>query len=522
MKFAEAKAQKVIDFFGELKHAKNWHGRPFQLLPYQHDILWDVFGTMRPNGTRQYNSLYLEIPKKNGKSEFAAGLGLYLTCADDEFGAEVYGAAADRAQASLVFDVAVDMVDQCPELKALIDLKLSVKRMVYLPTKSFYQVLSKDSRGKQGHNTHGVIFDELHEQPDRRLYDTLTQGSGDARRQPLFVYLTTAGDDPDRTSICWDVHQKALRVLADPSEDPTFYPIVFGVDDDADPGDEKNWYKANPALGHIIDIEKIRDAWKKAQKDPADMRKFMQFRLNKWIKDKVIGWMPLTIWDKTAGLEAKPELLKHRVCYGGLDLSSKIDLTAYALAFPPTEEDPKWRLVVHLWMPEDQVEKAEQRDRVPYSKWIKEKFIQTTPGAVIDDRIMEKTILESKDLYDVREVGFDPWNAVQLASRLTDAGVTMVEVRQGYKSMSPAMKAIKDLALQKEFSHGGNPALRWMAGNTEVKQDENENIRPVKQKRTGRIDGIVATINAMACAILHSPGSGKSVYDDGDVKVLGG
>ena len=210
--YDEAKAQRAVNFINCLKHTKGqWRGVPFELLPWQDKIIRDLFGTVKENGFRQYNTAYIEIPKKNGKSELAAGVALYMTCGDNEWGAEVYGCASDRQQASIVFDVAVEMVEQCPALKKRIKPIMSVKRLVYKPTGSFYQVLSAEAYTKHGLNVHGVIFDELHSQPNRELFDVMTKGSGDARTQPLFFLITTAGTD--RNSICFEQHQKAVDLL---------------------------------------------------------------------------------------------------------------------------------------------------------------------------------------------------------------------------------------------------------------------------------------------------------------------
>ena len=271
------------------------------------------------------------MPKKQGKSELAAAVALYLTCADGEWGAEVYGCASDRQQASIVFDVAVEMVNQCPALKKRMKLIPSVKRMVYLPTNSFYQVLSAEAYTKHGLNVHGVIFDELHAQPNRELFDVMTKGSGDARMQPLFFLITTAGTD--RNSICWEIHQKADDILKGRKIDPTFYPVIYGIEDDDDWSDEANWYKANPYLGVTVDIEKLRDAFRNAKENPAEENLFRQLRLNQWVKQSV-RWMPMDKWDNCA-FPVNAEELKGKACYGGLDLSSTIDITAFVLVFPP-------------------------------------------------------------------------------------------------------------------------------------------------------------------------------------------
>ena len=254
--FSEAKARRVTQFIECLRHTKGeFHGQPFKLLPWQEKIIRDVFGTVRDEDPtmRQYNTAYIEIPKKQGKSELGAAVALNMLCNDDEWRAEVYSCASDRQQAAIVFDVAVDMVKQSPALSKRIKIIPSTKRMVYQPTGSIYQVLSSEVATKHGLNVSACIFDELHTQPNRALYDVMTQGSGDARKQPLWFFLTTAGTD--RNSICWEVHQKALALIEETKHDPRFYPVIYGLPDDADWTDEKNWYKANPSLDQTITID---------------------------------------------------------------------------------------------------------------------------------------------------------------------------------------------------------------------------------------------------------------------------
>ena len=255
MAFDERKAQRVTRFIEALKHTKGeFHGKPFVLLPWQEKVIRDVFGTVRDDDPtmRQYNTAYIEIPKKNGKSELGAALALNMLINDDEWKAEVYSCASDRQQAAIVFDVAVDMVRQSPALMKRIKIIPSAKRMVYQPTGSIYQVLSSEVATKHGLNVSACIFDELHTQPTRALYDVMTQGSGDARKQPLWFFLTTAGTD--RNSICWEVHQKAVDIIEGRKVDPRFYPVIFGLPDEADWTSEENWYKANPSLGETISI----------------------------------------------------------------------------------------------------------------------------------------------------------------------------------------------------------------------------------------------------------------------------
>ena len=513
--YDENKAQRTVQFINCLKHTKGqWRGGPFELLPWQDKIICDIFGTVKESGYRQYNTAYIEIPKKNGKSELAAAVALYMTCGDSEWGAEVYGCASDRQQASIVFDVAVDMVDQCPALKKRIKPIMSVKRLVYQPTNSFYQVLSAEAYTKHGLNVHAVVFDELHAQPNRNLYDVMTKGSGDARTQPLFFLITTAGND--RNSICYEVHQKAKDVLEGKKIDKTFYSAIYGMEDNDDWAKEENWYKANPSLGHTIDIEKVRAAFQSAKENLAEENLFRQLRLNQWVKQS-IRWMQMDRWDECA-FPTELDMLRGRECYGGLDLSSTTDITAFVLVFPPRDEEEKFIVLPYFWIPADNLATRVRRDHVPYDIWEQQGYIKTTEGNVVHYGFIEAFIEELNTAYNIKEIAFDRWGAVQMVQNLEGMGFTVVPFGQGYKDMSPASKELMKLVLEKKVSHGGNPVLRWMMDNIYVKTDPAGNIKPDKEKSTDRIDGAVALIMALDRAIRNE--NNNSVYDGRGILVL--
>ena len=508
--FDEGKAKRTVDFINCLKHTKGkWRGQPFALLPWQETVIRDVFGTVKENGYRQYNTAYVEIPKKNGKSELAAGVALYMTCGDNEWGAEVYGCASDRQQASIVFDVAVDMVEQCPALKKRIKPVMSVKRLVYKPTNSFYQVLSAEAYTKHGLNVHAVIFDELHSQPNRELFDVMTKGSGDARTQPLFFLITTAGTD--RHSVCFEQHQKAEDILQGRKIDPTFYPVIYGASDDADWSSEDVWKKANPSLGHTIDIEKVRNAYLSAKDNPAEENIFRQLRLNQWVKQST-RWMQMEKWDACAFPVDEREMLG-RECYGGLDLSSSIDITAFVLVFPPRNDTEKYIFLPYFWIPEENMIRRVRRDHVPYDVWEKQGFLQTTEGDVIHYAFIENFIDDLGKKFHIKEIAFDRWGAVQMVQNLEGLGFTVVPFGQGFKDMSPPTKRLMELVLEKNIAHGGHPVLRWMMDNIFVRTDPAGNIKPDKEKSTEKIDGAVATIMGLDRAIRNG-GSTGSVYDE--------
>ena len=517
MAFDERKAQRVVRFIEALRHTKGeFHGQPFHLLPWQEKIIRDVFGTVRDDDPtmRQYTTAYIEIPKKNGKSELGAAIALNMLINDDEWKAEVYSCASDRQQAAIVFDVAVDMVRQSPALMKRVKIIPSTRRMIYQPTGSIYQVLSSEVATKHGLNVSACIFDELHTQPTRALYDVMTQGSGDARKQPLWFLLTTAGTD--RNSICWEVHQKALDILDGRKIDPRFYPVLFGLPDDADWTSEENWYRANPSLDHTITIDKVRDAFRKAQETPADENQFRQLRLNQWVKQSV-RWMPMDKWDECGG-EVDPYALEGRTCYAGLDLSSTSDLTALVLVFPPISEDEPYIALPFFWLPEETLSLRVRRDHVPYDQWAKRGFIQTTEGNVVHYGFIERFICELGERYDIREIAHDRWNATMMVQTLEDDGFTMVPFGQGFKDMSPPTKELMRLVLEHRLCHGGHPVLRWNMDNAFVRTDPAGNLKLDKEKSTEKVDGAVALVMALDRAMKNQ--GGDSVYNHRGLIVL--
>ena len=426
-----------------------------------------MFGTLKPNGYRQFNTAYIEIPKKMGKSELAAAVALLLCCGDGEERAEVYGCAADRQQASIVFEVAADMVRMCPALAKRVKINASMKRMIYLPTNSFYQVLSAEAYSKHGFNIHGVVFDELHTQPNRKLFDVMTKGSGDARMQPLYFLITTAGTDT--RSICYETHQKAKDILEGRKMDPTFYPVIYGADESDDWTDPKVWKKANPSLGITVGIDKVKAACESAKQNPAEENTFRQLRLNQWVK-QAVRWMPMEKWDRCAFATSEDDL-EGRVCYGGLDLSSTTDITAFVLVFPPQDEDDKFVVLPYFWIPEDNLDLRVRRDHVPYDVWERQGYLQTTEGNVVHYGYIEQFIERLGEKFNIREIAFDRWGAVQMVQNLEGMGFTVVPFGQGFKDMSPPTKELMKLVLEEKIAHGGHPVLRWMMDNIYIRTD---------------------------------------------------
>ena len=503
-------ADFAVMFIESLCHTKGtWAGKKFELIDWQEQIIRDLFGTLKPNGYRQFNTAYVEIPKKQGKSELAAAVALLLCCGDGEERAEVYGCAADRQQATIVFDVAADMVRMCPALNKRVKILASQKRIIYTPTNSFYQVLSAEAYSKHGFNIHGVVFDELHTQPNRKLFDVMTKGSGDARMQPLYFLITTAGTDTN--SICYETHQKAKDILDGRKIDPTFYPVIYGADDSDDWTDPEVWRKANPSLDITVGIDKVEAACNSAKQNPGEENSFRQLRLNQWVK-QAVRWMPMEKWDACA-FPVDEDELEGRVCYGGLDLSSTTDITAFVLVFPPQDEDDKYIILPYFWVPEDTLDLRVRRDHVPYDVWERKGYLQTTEGNVVHYGYIEKFIERLGERFNIREIAFDRWGAVQMVQNLDGLGFTVVPFGQGFKDMSPPTKELMKLVLEQRIAHGGHPVLRWNMDNIFIRTDPAGNIKADKEKSTEKIDGAVATIMALDRAIRCGNYAGKSVYD---------
>lgn len=504
MPFSAKHADKAVKFFERvLVHCDaEWAGKPFTLMPWQKDrLIRPLFGTLNDDGTRQYRTCYVEVPRKNGKSELAAGIALYLLFADGEPGAQIYGAAGGRDQAAIVFRVAAEMVRRQPVLAKRAKTVDSTKRILTPASASFYRAIPADASGSHGFNASGIVVDEVHVQPNRDLIDVLNTSTG-ARRQPLTFYITTAGYD--RNSICYELHDYAIKVQSGVIEDPTFLPIVYSADEGDDWTDPAVWHKANPSLGITVKEEYIERECTRAQQTPAYENTFRRLHLNQWVRQET-RWLPLAAWDECAG---QSDDLDGRLCYGGLDLSSTTDISALVLAFPG--DDGMIDVKAWFWIPGENIEERERRDRVPYGLWVRQGYIEATEGNVIDYGWIRRKVNELAAQYNIAEIAYDPWNATQLCLDLAGDGVEMIPMRQGYASLSAPTKELLNIVLARKIRHGGNPVLRFMADSCVVTTDPAGNIKPAKDKSTARIDGVVATIMAVDRC---SRNEGVSVYE---------
>jgi phage terminase large subunit-like protein len=494
-------AKQVTEFLLRyLRHVKGEHaGRPFMLERWQEsEIIRPLFGTM-VEGRRQYRTCYVTMPRKGGKSTLAAAIALYLLYADGEIGADIVSAAADREQAAVVFNIAREMVEQSPELKAMT--AIYRRELVVPSTGSRYKVISSEAYSKHGMNLHGCVIDELHAHENRELFEVLRTSTG-ARRQPLMFIITTAG--VDEHSIAAEVHHYAEQVRDGVIEEPSFLPIIYGAAPEADIWDEAVWRACNPALqSGFRSLDEMRVAARQAKAIPEQERAFRQLYLNQWGTAAAERWLSLAEWD-ACRVEAVPMIPGQRA-YIGVDLSSRIDLSALVLLLP--DGDGGYGIKAEFWCPGEHIGQRTHRDRVPYETWARHGYLTATPGNTIDYSFIEARIHALMTEYDVAVVAIDPWNARDFTPRLKLNMVPVIEIPQTMANLTTASKALEVLILERRLHHDGHPIMRWCVSNAVADIDGNDNRKPSKHpKRSyGRIDGVSALVTALAQAVVHPP-----------------
>lgn len=536
MPFSQVHADLACNFYeGVLKHTQDeWSGKPFFLAPWEEEALTTIFGTLDDDGNRVIQSAYLEVPKKAGKTEWAAGLVLLVLLLDRNLGCQVYGAAAGQRQALNVYRAARTMVELSPILKKQFRILASTSRIVKRSDpNSFYAAVAADGDLSDGVNPAFVVADEVHRWRTRKQmenFDVLSLG-GITRKQTLTVAITTAGVQSE-SPLAWRMHEKTLRIKQGIFEDPTFYGRIYGAEPGDDWTSEKTWIKANPSLienGGFLPIAKLREKYQSSLTDPEAQRSFKRYYLNLW-DEKENRAIDLKQWDdcksdwQAAGLLPKPpedkvrplphDLLSKfigRRCWAGVDLSMTTDMSSVAFLFD--NPDGSYDVLPFYWLPEEGLKKRELRDGMPYRTWRDLGFLETSAGNVIDYRDVKARLQWGAQMFDLQEICFDPYNSRQLSTQLVDEGYTCVEIRQGYATLSEPSKKILELVASGKFHHGGHPILRWNASCLSTKES-NDNLmfaKPERQKDTSRIDGMTAADDAMARAMLVLPESPLTV-----------
>lgn len=491
--FDERAAEKAIAFFPLLRHSKGeWAGQAFRLEPWQAFIVGSLFGWKRADGLRRFRTAYLSVARKNGKSTTVAGIGIKLAFFDDEPGSEVYAAATKRDQAKITWSEAQRMVQRSPGFAGRI--KAFTNNLHDANTASKYEPLSADYNSLDGLNVHGAVIDEYHAHPNGNVADVLESATG-ARRQPLIIYTTTAGHDNE--SACHQFDTYICSVLEGTVDDDAVFGFIARPDEGDAWDDPVSWAKANPNLGVSVKLDDLERQCDRAKQIPREQNEFRRKRCNEWT-EQAERWLDLALWD---GCDGDTDDSAGRMCFGGLDLSTTTDLSALALLFP--NGDGSYDLDMRFWCPEEGIQKRSQADKVPYDVWARQGYLTPTPGNVVDYEYIELEVEELASRYQIVELGFDPWNATQLATRLLQKGANVVKVAQGYQTLSEPSRELEKLLMGGLLRHGGHPVLRWMAANVAVQEGPNGSIRPSKDRSHERIDGIVAVVIALSRAMVH-------------------
>jgi len=506
-------AKRIISFFAtHIRHTKGeFAGKPFILEPWQKKITRRLFGWKRKDdGSRKFRSLFVFVPRKNGKSTWGAGLALYLLHADGEIGAEIVSAAADTDQANVVFGVAKDMNDADVVLR---DRAKSFRRsLICHKTGSNYCVISADAHTKHGKNLHGILFDELHTQKDRELYDVLKTSTG-ARRQPLEIYMTTAGFD--QLSICYELYSYAKKVNCGELQDPTFYPVIFEATKPESEKENPEWWasisavkESNPNYGVSIFPQYFEKQIREAKSNPAAENTFKRLHLNIWTESRVRA-INMSKWKQNGEAPHDLENFAGQTCILGLDLSSTRDLTALAIIF---KKEKGWAVFMRYFCPANAIKELSPQYRNLYEGWIKSGHLTATPGGSVDYGRVRNEINALYNVFSIREIAADPWNSVQLLRQLEEEdGLTVVQIRQGMFSLSGPTKELIRAVDEIELAHGNNPILTWNAANLETEEDAEGNLKPEKKKKSNeKIDGMVAIVTGLARALLVL--NSESVY----------
>ncbi len=474
-------------------------GKPFKLEPWQRKMLRRIYNDLDEDGFRKIRTFYTSVPRKNGKTELAAAVGLFHLCSEGEPGAVIVCAAKSRDQAKLVFKAARTMVEQSPELSQLVQIFKTVLEY----KGNVLHTLSYDSQTAMGLNPSLVLCDELHVwdgEAGREFYEALVSAQG-ARRQPLNFIITTAG--VNKYSVCFEVDQYAQKVAAGTLIDPTFGSFIRRSNPEDDWTDPAVWEAANPNYGVSVYPDFIRAEVERAIKSPSETNKVLRFYLNQWT-ESTTKYINDADWDACA-FAVDAEELKGRRCYGGLDLANTTDLAAFVLTFPSEEEDGPNQILPFFWLPEENLRDRVMRDGVKYDQWVKDGYIITTPGNIIDHEAIIAKIIELSEVYDIQEVNFDRWGSVQVSTSLQGENINMIQFGQGYKSMSSPTKHLETLTMSRKLAHGGNPVLAWNISNLSVEMDAAGNVKPSKKKSSEKIDGAVALIMSLDSAIVDAP-----------------
>jgi phage terminase large subunit-like protein len=487
--FDRSAAERPLNFFPDFVcHVKGkLAGKPYILSGWESFIIINIFGFKNHDGNRRFRTAYIEVARKNSKSTFCSGIGLYMTAFDSEGGAEVYSAATTRDQARIVFGDARTMINKSAQLKKVFGVhKLNIH---HLKSASKFEPLSSDADTLDGLNVSCGILDEVHAHKTREVWDVIETATG-AREQPLLLAITTAGTN--KLGIGYEQREYVTKILGGIAIDDTYFGIIFTLDEGDDPFDEANWPKANPNLGRSKKLNDMQRLSRKAREMPAALNNFLTKHLNIWV-NAAVAWLDMLKWDKLKA-RAEDEALTKMPCYIGLDLANKLDVAALVAAFV---DGDKIHFLCKFYLPENQIYNKSRNIGNMYDTWAKQGYLTLTDGDVIDHDYIADDLREMLTKYDVQAVGFDPWGSTQLAIKLEAEGAPMAEIPQTVKNLSEAMKEVEAKVVSGKLCKDKNPVMDWMASNIVVKLDKNENYFPNKEHQDNKIDGMVALFMAV-------------------------
>lgn len=494
-------SERAQGFFADVLklNGGDFEGKPFELLPWQKFVVGSLFGWKGVDGYRRFRVAYVETAKGSGKSPLAAGIGMKGLVADSEPRAEIYSAATKKDQAMILFRDAVAMVDQSPELSKRLQKSGTGERcwnLAYMAQGAFFRPISSDD-GQSGPRPHIGLIDELHEHKTNTVVEMMRAGTK-SRRQALIFMITNAGHS--RMGPCWGYHEYGAKVAAGEVVDDAFFPFVCGLDESDDPfADETCWPKANPSLqdADLPGVKYIREQVVEAKGMPSKEAIVRRLNFCQWT-DAESPWISHEVW-KGAEREYDIESLRGRRAVAGLDLSSTTDLTGLVFLVEPVAEGEPWKIVPYAWLPEVDLQRKADSDRVPWVQWRAEGLLDTTPGRAISKRVILQRLSGLCDFFEVMEVAYDRWRIEDLLSLASDDGITLPTMRpfgQGYKDMSPAVEQFERMLLNGELVHPGHKVLTYCIGNSVIEQDAAENRKLSKEKAVGRIDLAVAAVMA--------------------------
>lgn len=527
--FDAARVDRVLKAFEQLRHTQGQlAGQPLRPDPWQVAyILAPIFGWVHfdedaDGYVRIIREVYVDVPRKNGKTTLGGGIALYMMGGDGEPGAQVITAAVTKEQAGLLFGPVKAIVEKSPALKRVMQPLAGV--ILHPKTDSYFKPVSSLAGAQHGLNLHCGLVDELHEHKSPELVETIESGTG-SRRQPLIFIITTA-DAGNRTSVYHRKRERIEQLARGAFTAPAVYGVVFAAEKDDDPFAEATWRKANPGYGVSPTRAYLRTAADKAKQSPAELASFLRLHLGIRTK-QTTKYLTLESWTANGALVDEVKL-RGREAYGGLDLGAVSDLNALAWLFPD-DSDGSLDLLMRFWTPEENIKDLDRRTAGNASVWVREGWLKTTPGNVTDYDVIGKQIRRDLDSYDVKSLGFDRWSATPLTNDLEGDRAPMVDVRQGFKTMSPALKAVQRLLLQGQrqvreggrpmLRHDGNPVMTWMVDNLAVAMDPAGNVKPDKSSGGDKIDGVSALCDAMSEVLLRPP-KRTSAYEDGEFEAI--